>query len=111
MTPIPISVPQGARVTNHLFAGAGPEFLLSDLVTIALANERYIDVGWYPEGNPQGSFIVRAFFRDWSNQLIHPIECKTCWDAAKVASSVAFDLDKPIQIVRQPPPELVRATA
>ena len=101
MNPVSIQVPDGARLTNHLYPTTSPDYLLSDLVTIALPNGCYVDLGWYPEHQPNGQFIVRAFYQHWGEQLIPPVACSSWEEAARIASQVAYCINKPIQYIGQ----------
>ncbi|MBD5135691.1 MAG: hypothetical protein HDT39_06990 [Lachnospiraceae bacterium] len=46
------------------------EELLEDLIQIEYKNGYLIDLGWYPEFNPQGKFIVQVIKNyDWENPI------------------------------------------
>lgn len=48
-----------------------------DILQIEYGNRFVLDVGWYPESDPKGFFIVRAIVDyDWANPL-SIIKCRT----------------------------------
>src|SRR4051812_45148827 len=68
MKTVPLRVP-GAQVTGYTVEDyANVEDLTQDIVQIVLANGLTIDVGWHPEHDPSGSFVVRVFEGDWENR-------------------------------------------
>ena len=62
-----------------------------------MPNDIYIDVGWYPEHDPQGGYRVSAYRGEWRNQLIEPIRTANAHEAAEVVSRLARTL--PSQVV------------
>ena len=47
--------------------------LTQDLLEIQLDNGIIIDVGWYPEHDPQGQYYTHVFKETWENQLFGPV--------------------------------------
>ena len=72
MNPVQLILPEGVDAYNFLYRSKDPEYLVRDLLTIELPTGFYIDVGWYPEHNPDGHYIIRVFERDWGNQILSP---------------------------------------
>lgn len=72
MTPLEIKTPPGASISNYLYPVMDAEDLTQDLVTVSLPNGNFIDVGWYPEHDPMGRFVVRVFAGFWDRQMIDP---------------------------------------
>lgn len=57
---IPIRVPQGARVSSDLYPDMELDDLTQNIVAVELPNGLMIEVGWFPEHDPRGSFCVRV---------------------------------------------------
>jgi hypothetical protein len=77
MNPISITVPQGAEISNYLYPDLDISDLTQDMVTVRLPTGYYVDVGWYPEHDPNGRFVVRVFRDTWDcQQLPRPFESK-----------------------------------
>jgi hypothetical protein len=51
----------GVTVTGEVYDSMEPDFLLQDLVEVALPNGEIVDIGWYPEHDPTGQFRVMVF--------------------------------------------------
>lgn len=89
MSPISIEIPSGARITNQLFPTSNSDYLTQDLVTIALPNGCFVDVGWYPEHDPTGEYFVRVFYEYWDAQLREPFCTRDPREAAALAEELA----------------------
>lgn len=74
MNCLEIHLPEGAEVSNYLYADMDADDLTQDIVTVSLPNGFYIDVGWYPEHDPSGCYWVRVFREYWDNQMIPEIK-------------------------------------
>lgn len=61
MKTIPLDLPEGCSVSNHLYPSMGIGYLLSDLVAVELPDGSIIDAGWYPEHDPGGHYFVRYY--------------------------------------------------
>lgn len=59
--PIEIKVPDGSTVRNYLYENMVLEDLNQDLLLIVLPSGICIDVGWFPENDPDGHFYLRVF--------------------------------------------------
>lgn len=73
MNLIELEIPDwtGAEVVfNSLYDVLQPSVLTQDTLLVSLPNDVFIDVGWYPERDPSGSFRVNVYRRDWDNQLL-----------------------------------------
>lgn len=72
--PLHINAPRDAKVSNYLFEDMEPFELNQGLLLIELSNGICIDVGWFPENDPQGNFCVRVSkgWEDFSSGM-----CKT----------------------------------
>jgi hypothetical protein len=84
-TPIPLNLPPGAELFNRLYDTDNPELLDEDLLTVRLANGFCIDVGWFPQNDPRGRYIVRVFREYGDADVIDPIHKK---DVGEVAALV-----------------------
>lgn len=70
MNPIKPTVPPNAEVSSYLYPKMDIDDLTQDLMTVALPNGFFVDVGWYPEHDPNGQFIVRVFWQYWNHQML-----------------------------------------
>src|SRR5437879_1786134 len=86
MNPVSISLPPGAEASNYLYADMELDDLTQDVLTVRLANGYHIDVGWYPEHDPKGQYIIRVFYGSWDNQRLDPPS--TANDVSRVVSIV-----------------------
>ena len=62
-------IPQGVslEIRGMLLRAYGPNdmaLLDQDVLEIKLPNDLRIDVGWFPENDPNGRFVIRVFRRD-----------------------------------------------
>jgi hypothetical protein len=85
---IPINIP-GCQITGTLYDQYLPEDLDQDILQVRLPNGLTIDVGWYPEGDPNGAFKVVVYQRYWRNQLCDPVVTKKPSEAAKAVERLA----------------------
>jgi hypothetical protein len=90
MTPLPINVPPGAEIANYLYPEMELNDLEQDIVTVRLHNGYYIDVGWYPVGDPNGRYLIRVFFQTWDRQtLFNPVAAKDAFDVVANVEKLA----------------------
>lgn len=54
-----------------------------DILEVALPNNMRIDVGWFPENDPDGSFVIRVFRKNTLSPVRTPIEEKLPQEVAK----------------------------
>lgn len=61
-----------------------------DILQIRYGDRFILDVGWYPESNPEGHFAVRAILEnDWMNP-ISKIECRTLSELKEAIEKTAL---------------------
>jgi hypothetical protein len=89
MMPIKPRVPEGARVYSVLYRTADPEYLTQDVLAVSLPTGFYIDVGWFPEHDPEGCYLIRVFYEYWDAQQILPVQVKTVDEVVQVVESLA----------------------
>lgn len=68
---IELDLPETAVVKGELYDSLEPALLLQDILEVELSDEMFIDVGWYPEHHPDGSFWIRVFYlprTKWESQ-------------------------------------------
>jgi hypothetical protein len=87
-SPIEIRVPQGATIANCLSGDLTCAELGQDLVYISLKNGYSIDVGWFPEHDPAGKFLVRAL---WEHEELASTTARTAAHAAQIAQNLATE--------------------
>ena len=71
MNPIHLNLPPGSECSNYLYQNLDIEDLTQDLLTVKLVTGFYIDVGWYPEHDPRGRYVIRVFHGTWDNQKLN----------------------------------------
>ncbi len=65
-----------------------------DILQVVYGDRYILDVGWYPESNPKGRFIVRAIQDyDWMDPLLK-IKCKTFEELKKAIEDAAHLLNE-----------------
>jgi len=55
---------QGVVVRGEVFDSNESAVLLEDLIEVELPAGRFIDMGWYPEHDVDGEYVVRLWSRD-----------------------------------------------
>lgn len=89
MTPIPLDLPDSARVLfNSLFATRDRSLLEQGLVSIVLDNGRHIDVSWHPEHDPNGRYHLTVYGESWADR-IHAATFDTAEAVATAAARAA----------------------
>ena len=76
MEPITFHLPKGAEISNYIYPDYDLDDLTQDMLTVRLPNGFYIDVGWYPEHDPKGRFVIRVFREFWDRQQLAPLETR-----------------------------------
>ena len=76
MTPVNLTLPDGAEESNYLYPELEADDLTQDMLTVRLPNGYYVDVGWFPENDPSGRFVIRVFYEYSNVQVANPIETK-----------------------------------
>lgn len=79
-TPVQINAPIDAKVSNYLFEDMEQFELNQGLLLVELSNGICIDVGWFPENDPNGTFQVKVS-RDWNE--FGSSECATTMDVVE----------------------------
>jgi len=54
---------------NSLYDSLQPSVLTSDVLLVELPDGVFVDVGWYPERDPNGQFRICVFQGAWDNRL------------------------------------------
>ncbi len=68
--------------------------LQEDMIQIAFGDRFTLDVGWYPEMNPEGQFSVVAIIdEDWEN-LLSKINCRTLAELKRAIEKTVKLIDK-----------------
>lgn len=93
---IPVSTSFGRVIFNRLDEHAGLDDLTQDMLAIAIPNGYQIDVGWFPEHDPHGQYLVRVFHRYWDNQVANPVRTRNAFEAADTAVRLAAHYSRPI---------------
>lgn len=96
VNPVDISLPPGAEISNYLYPEMDLDDLGQDMLSVRLPSGYYIDVGWYPENDPDGQFVVRVFWAYWDNQqLTSPVRTKNLSQVVLAVESLAEHFSKP----------------
>lgn len=89
MNPVRLTLPPGCEIYNFLYRTRHPEYLVQDQLSIALPNGFFIDVGWFPEHDPTGEYIIRVFYEYWNDQKIIPIQTRDIDEAVRTVEDLA----------------------
>lgn len=95
MNPVSLQLPPDAKVFNSLFANANLEDMTQDLLAVALPTGFFVDVGWFPEHDPSGSYCIRVFWQEWSAQQIPIIETKNLDEVVQTVERLAQRFNAP----------------
>lgn len=88
MTSVHINLPTSASVMfNNLVEGVDipARYLRDDLFAASLPDDVYVHVGWFPEFDPTGQYVVEIFRKDADNPVRSPLETR---DIRKVVKHV-----------------------
>ena len=97
MTPIDIQLPPGAVIANYLYPAMTLADLTQDILTVHLPNGYYIDVGWYPEHDPKGRYVIRVFREHWDQQKLDtPIMTRDQHQVRYFVESLAVRFSQPM---------------
>ena len=66
--PIKINIPPGVKKIGELYDTTDPDFLTEDMLLLKVKGFG-IEVGWYPEHDPSGSFLINVYSGNWHNSL------------------------------------------
>lgn len=91
MNPVSLNLPENAQVYNFLFRSRDPAYLIQDLLTVRLQNGFCIDVGWYPEHDINGSYLIRVFRETWDNQIGNPIKTSDLNAVEQIVQQLAWN--------------------
>jgi hypothetical protein len=58
MTPIELSLPDGCEVYNYFYRTRDPNYLVQDILVVRLPSGFVIDVGWFPEHDVDGGYVI-----------------------------------------------------
>ena len=89
MNPVTLRLPPNCKVQNFLYRTREPEYLVQDLVTVVLPNGYYLDVGWFPEHDPRGSYVVRVFREYWDSQQIAPYSTRNIEEVIRLLEDLS----------------------
>jgi hypothetical protein len=73
VNPIDLQLGDDVIVKGCLYPTKDPAYLREDLLEIDLPSGLTIDVGWYPEGDPEGAYRIVVYRGYWVQQVIEPI--------------------------------------
>jgi len=88
MTPLDLQLPSRSKakvIFNSLYADRALAHLTEDVALIDLGNKVFIDVGWYPDRDPAGSYRITVYQEHWDKQLRKPIRSR---DPRRVAEQI-----------------------
>jgi hypothetical protein len=96
LTPDLSHAPGTSVVVNSLYASKDPGFLTQDLLLVELPGKTYIDVSWFPEHDPSGSYVVTVFR---GNDVLREMETGSAHDAVKLVQELAGEFSAPVRQV------------
>jgi len=92
-----LSTAPGARVVvNSLYDSKDPGFLTQDLMLVELPGGTYIDVSWFPEHDPSGSFVITVFR---NRKQVLDSEVRTAHEAMGIVEALASEFVAQLGIV------------
>lgn len=95
MKPVDIHLPTGAKAANYLFPQMGVEDLTQDVMTVVLPTGYCVDVGWYPEHDPSGRYLIRVFEGRWDRQVLpKPIATRETLEVVRAVEDLADRFSK-----------------
>lgn len=75
MIPLVPKLPSGSRVLyNALYPTKEPSFLTDDLFLAELSGGIFVDVGWFPESDPDGAYEVIFHRGNFEERIAPPFE-------------------------------------
>jgi hypothetical protein len=98
MTLIPLNLSADAQVVGRLPDTSNIHDLTQDMLQVSLPGDVFVDVGWYPDWDPNGSYRIIVFQDEVENQLEAPF-CSR--DVQEVRDVLYTTVDKYLQPVRQ----------
>lgn len=84
-----INVP-GVRVKSFLFAKMNPDYLVEDVISVALPNGYFITAEWRPAHDPKGSYVIRVFWEYADNPAQPPIIAKAASEVVVTVQELAY---------------------
>jgi len=89
MNPVHLNLPDGSKVYNFLYRTRNLAYLTQDVLTVELPNGYCVDVGWFPEHDPAGSYHISVFWQFWDHQKISPIKTKSLDEVIATVENLA----------------------
>ena len=80
MSQIQLHLPAPAMITGILRDTSNAYALDQDMLQIELPGNVFIDVGWYPDCDPNGEYRLVVFRDDFDNQIEPPVQSKNVRD-------------------------------
>lgn len=85
----PLRIPGNWLVSYNTFHELDPSdatkmYLCEDLFQATCARTNVlVDLGWYPDGEPTGNYVVQAYLGDFHGRQLHRVEAATRADAVR----------------------------
>ncbi len=109
MKPVDISLPAEAEIFNYLYPEMDFDDLDQDVMTVRLPTGYFIDVGWYPEHDQNGRFVIRVFWQFWDRQILtNPITTKSQSEVVRIVEKLAEHFSMPQIILSRSGSSLVQ---
>jgi hypothetical protein len=88
MSKIELSIPSFAKVKGSLYDTSDIRDLTQDMLEIELPGSLFIDVGWYPQWNPAGEYMILVFRDTVDNLLEKRIRNRDHREVAKIVGDL-----------------------
>jgi len=106
MSFVTLNLPAEARVTGVLCDRSDVHNLTQDMLQVELPGDVFIDVGWYPDWNPDGEYRLFVFYNTVENQLEPPLFTK---DVHEIEEAIYSLVSKYLDPVRSLTPQRRKA--
>jgi hypothetical protein len=80
----------GVKIKSFLFAKMNPDYLVEDVLTVALPNGYFITAGWHPAHDPKGGYVIRVFWEYADNPAQFPVTARTTDEVVVMVQELAY---------------------
>jgi hypothetical protein len=89
----------GATVRGELYPPEEVDMLTQDMLEVELPGGVFVDVGWFPEHDPGGRYVITAFAGEYENRLGSPVRTSSYEEALFTVLDLAARFLPPVTLV------------